>query len=145
MGKSARLTYLLHMLNRTHISNLYRLESCGPRQCELQVGKNTWCFKGEYNIPVIKRIYQNKINVIRFTVKIMHYPANTKHLYKIYTELGQRTLGRRCLNVIQMFSVCWVSAGIFQRGQDTIPANTKHLYKIYTMSGERRRRWADVA
>ena len=40
----------------------------------------------------------------------IHYPANTKHLYNIYTMLGQRRRrsGRRCINVIQMFCVCWV-------------------------------------
>ena len=37
------------------------------------------------------------------------YPANTKHLYNIYTTLDQRpTLIQRCINVIQMFCVCWV-------------------------------------
>ena len=38
-------------------------------------------------------------------------PANTKHLHNIYTMLGQRRiytmLGQRCINVIQMFCVCW--------------------------------------
>ena len=34
-------------------------------------------------------------------------PANTKHLYKIYTMLDQR-----CRNVIQMFSVCWDAASL---------------------------------
>ena len=31
-------------------------------------------------------------------------PANTKHLYNIYTMLVQH-----CINVIQMFCVCWVA------------------------------------
>ena len=36
-------------------------------------------------------------------LKVVTYiPANTKHLYNIYTMLDQgRTLGRRCINVIQ--------------------------------------------
>ena len=32
-------------------------------------------------------------------------PANTKHLYNIYTTSAQRR--RRYTNVIQMFCVCW--------------------------------------
>ena len=44
------------------------------------------------------------------------FPVNTKHLYHIYTVLdhgdtistvGPATLDRRCINVIQMFCVCW--------------------------------------
>ena len=38
------------------------------------------------------------------------YTVNTKHLYSICTMLEQRR--RRCTNVIQMFSVCWVVAQI---------------------------------
>ena len=34
-------------------------------------------------------------------------PANTKHLYNIYTK----TLGRRCINVIQMCCVFWDGGG----------------------------------
>ena len=33
-------------------------------------------------------------------------PAKTNHLYDIYTMLVQRR--RRCINVIQIFCVCWV-------------------------------------
>ena len=36
-----------------------------------------------------------------------YYPANTKHLYNVGPTSS--TLGRRCINVIQMFCVCWVA------------------------------------
>ena len=39
------------------------------------------------------------------------YPANTKHLYNICSNVGQtsKTLGRRCTNVVQKFCVCRVN------------------------------------
>ena len=42
-------------------------------------------------------------------VLLVIYPANTKHCYDI-TDVGStsKTLGRRCVNVINMFCICWV-------------------------------------
>ena len=37
-----------------------------------------------------------------------HFPANEKYLYSI--DAMSKTLVQRCLNVIQMFCVCWVAA-----------------------------------
>ena len=50
-------------------------------------------------------------------------PANTKHLYNIYKMLDQ--LGRRCINVMQMFCVCWGAIGTF-----------KALQYFYIIQGE---------
>ena len=37
------------------------------------------------------------------------FPANTKHLYNIYIMLpASKTLGQRCINVMEMFCVCCV-------------------------------------
>ena len=48
-------------------------------------------------------------------------PANRKHLYNIYYNVGStlKTLGRRCTNVIQMFCVCWAQQ----------PSNDIHISK----------------
>ena len=48
---------------------------------------------------------------------LLHIQANTKHLYNIYTTLYYnvgpmlKTLGRRCIKVIQLFCVCWDMQG----------------------------------
>ena len=44
-----------------------------------------------------------------------HDPGNIKHLYKIYTILDQR-----CINVIKMFCVCWLSGSRIETAVYTI-------------------------
>ena len=46
-----------------------------------------------------------------------------------------KTLGRRCINVIQMSSVCWAGG---------ILSNIVHLFNAGSMLGQRRRRWPSI-
>ena len=50
------------------------------------------------------------ISLAMFMGSLCSYPTDTKHLYNIYTASAQRlsTLVQHCINVIQMFCVCWV-------------------------------------
>ena len=38
------------------------------------------------------------------------FPVNTKHVYNVYTTSAQRllTLVQHCINVLQMYCVCWI-------------------------------------
>ena len=68
------------------------------------------------------------------------YPANTKHLYDIYTMLDQHWLVQRCTNVIQMFCVYWVASFACDLLTERLNSSTSES-RSQTSSG-RRDRWA---
>ena len=49
--------------------------------------------------------------VPRRIIELLILPVSEKYLYNILYNVGttSKTLGRRCTNVVQMFSVCWVT------------------------------------
>ena len=48
-----------------------------------------------------------------------------------------KTLGRRCINVIQMSCLCWEL-------QEDFLSNIVHLFNVGSMLGQRRRRWPSI-
>ena len=50
---------------------------------------------------------------------------------------SSKTLGRRCINVIQMSCVCWEL-------QEDFLSNIVHLFNVGSMLGQRRKRWPSI-
>ena len=65
----------------------------------------TWKGKGLIKKVIVCRVGFRILKGGMSYEKLVGLPANTKRLYSIYTMLG-----RRCINVIQTFCVCWASA-----------------------------------
>ena len=70
----------------------------------------------------------------RLTPHVYRHPVNTTHMYDLY-NVGptSKTLGRRCINVIQMFCVCW-----------EVGFSLNHFCNVGSMLGQRRRRWPNI-
>ena len=99
--------HILHYPDNFHIVTLVAILLNNKRmciKCGFVIMYLSFFF---YNVRCCWFITFNKIGLTMTSIGLI--PVNTKHLYKHLYNVGpmSKTLARRCINVIEMFCVCW--------------------------------------